>query len=166
MGRGNTMSSKINAISTGVGGLATSADASGILEIQTNDTTAITVDGSQVVSFGNNFGTVAGLPSYQCRAWVNFNGTGTVAIRASGNVSSITDNGVGDYRINFATEMPDINYSTLVSNGNDSVADLVNLNYTAAGTEAPVFTLSIRLVSQQTGTGARDQKYMNVAIFR
>ena len=105
------MSSKINAISTGVGGLATSADASGILEIQTNDTTAITVDGSQVVSFDNNFGTVAGLPSYQCRAWVNFNGTGTVAIRASGNVSSITDNGTGNYTINFTTAMPDVNYA-------------------------------------------------------
>jgi len=50
-------------------------------------------------------------PVYQCRAWVNFNGTGTVAIRASGNVSSITDNGVGDYSINFTTAMPDANYS-------------------------------------------------------
>ena len=38
-----------------------------------------------------------GAPIYACRAWVNFNGTGTVAIRASGNVSSITDNGTGDY---------------------------------------------------------------------
>lgn len=160
------MSSKINAISTGVGGLATSADASGILEIQTNDTTAITVDGSQVVSFDNNFGTVAGLPSYQCRAWVNFNGTGTVVIRGSGNVSSITDNAVGDYTINFTNAMPDTNYSTVVSNGNDAVADLVNLNYTAAGTEVVPTTTAIRLVSQQTGTGARDQKYMNVAIFR
>ena len=50
-------------------------------------------------------------PIYACRAWVNFNGTGTVAIRASGNVSSITDNGVGDYTVNFTTAMPDINYS-------------------------------------------------------
>ena len=50
-------------------------------------------------------------PVYACRAWVNFNGTGTVAIRASGNVSSITDNGVGDYTINFTTAMPDANYS-------------------------------------------------------
>ena len=46
-----------------------------------------------------------------CRAWVNFNGTGTVAIRASFNVSSITDNGTGDYTINFTTAMPDANYS-------------------------------------------------------
>ena len=46
-------------------------------------------------------------PIYACRAWVNFNGTGTVAIRASGNVSSITDGGVGQYTINFTTAMPD-----------------------------------------------------------
>jgi len=49
-------------------------------------------------------------PLYACRAWVNFNGTGTVAIRASGNVSSITDNGTGNYTVNFATAMPDANY--------------------------------------------------------
>jgi uncharacterized protein (AIM24 family) len=49
--------------------------------------------------------------AYGCRAWVNFNGTGTVAIRASGNVSSITDNGTGDYTVNFTTAMPDANYS-------------------------------------------------------
>jgi len=51
-------------------------------------------------------------PMYACRAWVNFNGTGTVAIRASGNVSSITDNGVGDYTVNFTTNMEDANYCT------------------------------------------------------
>lgn len=46
-----------------------------------------------------------------CRAWVNFNGTGTVAIRASFNVSSITDNGTGDYTVNFTNVLPDANYS-------------------------------------------------------
>jgi hypothetical protein len=45
------------------------------------------------------------------KAWVNFNGTGTVAIRSSMNVSSITDNGTGDYTINFTTAMPNANYS-------------------------------------------------------
>ena len=60
---------------------------------------------------------VAGLPGdgdapiYSARAWVNFNGTGTVAIRAAGNVSSITDNGTGDYWVNFTTAMPDTSYS-------------------------------------------------------
>lgn len=49
-------------------------------------------------------------PIYAARAWVNWNGTGAVAIRGSGNVSSITDNGTGDYTVNFATAMPDANY--------------------------------------------------------
>jgi len=51
-------------------------------------------------------------PMYACRAWVNFNGTGTVAIGASGNVSSITDNGVGDYTVNFTIKMLEANYCT------------------------------------------------------
>jgi hypothetical protein len=51
-----------------------------------------------------------GAPAYVCRVWVNFNGQGTVAIRASGNVSSITDLGTGDYRVNFTTALPDVNY--------------------------------------------------------
>jgi hypothetical protein len=65
-------------------------------------------------------------PLYMCRAWVNFNGTGTVAIRASGNVSSITDNGTGDYTVNFTTAMPDANYS-LVNN-------MTSINDTAVAT--------------------------------
>ena len=48
-----------------------------------------------------------------CRAWVNFDGTGTVAIRASFNVSSITDNGTGNYTVNFTNAMPDANYAVL-----------------------------------------------------
>jgi hypothetical protein len=50
-----------------------------------------------------------------CKAWVNFNGTGTVAIRASYNVSSITDHGTGDYSVNFTTAMPDTNFSATTS---------------------------------------------------
>ena len=70
--------------------------------------------------------TVSGTaPLYLCRAWVNFNGTGTVAIRASGNVSSITDNGQGDYTVNFTTAMPDVNYSLVAnsSNGGQGTSD-------------------------------------------
>ena len=58
-------------------------------------------------------GNVGTAPVYAARAWVNFNGTGTVAIRASGNVSSITDNGTGNFNVNFTTAMPDVNYSTV-----------------------------------------------------
>jgi len=60
-------------------------------------------------------------PAFFARAWVNFNGTGTVAIRASGNVSSITDNGAGNYTVNFTTAMPDTNYA--VSGSADAVVN-------------------------------------------
>jgi hypothetical protein len=56
-------------------------------------------------------GNIGTAPVYAARAWVNFNGTGTVAIRASGNVTSITDNGTGNYTINFTTAMSDANYA-------------------------------------------------------
>ena len=64
-----------------------------------------------------------GTENYKCRAWVNFNGTGTVAIRASGNVSSITDNGTGDYTVNFTTALPDANYAASGTSGNPGVAN-------------------------------------------
>jgi hypothetical protein len=57
-------------------------------------------------------------PYFGVRAWVNFNGTGTLAIRASGNVSSITDNGIGDYTINFATALPNANYAVSIVSTN------------------------------------------------
>jgi hypothetical protein len=63
--------------------------------------------------FNSGYGSAA--TAYGCRAWVNFNGTGTVAIRASGNVSSITDSGAGRYTVNFTTAMVDANYATQVT---------------------------------------------------
>jgi hypothetical protein len=60
--------------------------------------------------------TVSGTaPLYMARAWVNFNGTGTIAIRASGNVTNITDGGAGRYTVNFTTAMVDANYATQVT---------------------------------------------------
>ena len=84
-------------------------------------------DTSKVITAGtmrDGFNATGSAPVYAARAWVNFNGTGTVAIRSSGNVSSITDNGVGDYTVNFTTALPDANYAvslsgTDVSNGTD-----------------------------------------------
>jgi len=68
----------------------------------------------------NKITTTAGVEVYTAKAWVNFNGTGTVAIRAAGNVSSITDNGTGDYTVNFTTSMVDANYSLMGYVGLDS----------------------------------------------
>lgn len=67
-----------------------------------------------------NGGQSGSAPAYACRAWVSFNGTGTVAIRGSGNVSSITDNGTGDYTVNMTTALPDANYAVVGSSGGAS----------------------------------------------
>jgi hypothetical protein len=73
--------------------------------------------------------------SYTCRAWVNFNGTGTVAIRGSGNVSSITDDGVGQYKVNFTTAMPDVNYSSQITlNGGNAYIGTIGGQTTSAVT--------------------------------
>ena len=70
-------------------------------------------DASGNFQFNSGYGSVA--TAYGCRAWVNFNGTGAVAIRASGNVTSITDNGVGNYTVNFTSALPDVNYAGLAN---------------------------------------------------
>jgi len=96
-----------------------------------------------------------------CRAWVNFNGTNTVAIRASFNVSSITDNGTGDYTVNFTSALADGNYSIL-SIGNRSQAWITALNDTAA---APTSS-AVRIATVTSSFTFADPPYVNVAIFR
>jgi hypothetical protein len=71
---------------------------------------------------GGNGSTPAQIASGRAKAWVNFNGTGTVAIRASYNVSSVTDNGTGKYTVNFTTALPDANYSAILA-GHDATGD-------------------------------------------
>ena len=111
------------------------------------------------------FATVSGTaPIYPCRAWVSFNGTGTVAIRGSGNVSSITDNGTGDYTINFSTAMPDANYSVsslsrITSTGIAPV--VVNLLTTTTPT-ASLF----RICTDRNGIGVTDPEYVFASVFR
>lgn len=106
------------------------------------------------------FATVSGTaPIYPCRAWVNFNGTGTVAIRASGNVSSITDNGTGDYTVNFTTALQDVNYSiTGISNYNSGSSMSCN-SAVFSTTQAKVNTYYGVLV-------AEDSSVVCVQIFR
>lgn len=79
------------------------------ITLQSNGTNGLIVSTTQDLQFNSGFGSVA--TAYGCRAWVNFNGTGVVAIRGSGNVSSITDNGTGDYSINYTSAMPDASYA-------------------------------------------------------
>jgi hypothetical protein len=87
--------------------------------------------------------TVSGTaPLYMCRAWVNFNGTGTVAIRASGNVTSITDNGTGSYTVNLTTAMPDVNYACVMATKGSSGAGTPLLPIEHASLAARTTTVS------------------------
>jgi hypothetical protein len=118
--------------------------------------------GIDVTGSATKLSTASGsAPSYSARAWVNFNGTGTVAIRASGNVSSITDNGTGDYTVNFTTAMPDANYSAVVSVG-DSLASSGPM--AGAGSVKTTTTCN---VNSRLATGVNtDVAVLQVAIFR
>jgi len=100
-------------------------------------------------------------PSFLCRAWVNFNGTGTVAISGSGNVSSITDNGTGDYTVNFTTAMPDVNYCIPLG-----VGALGTGSATRTLAVNSVLTSSVRVVCILTTASPSDLDLLNVAIFR
>jgi hypothetical protein len=106
-------------------------------------------------------------PAFWCRAWVNFNGTGTVAIRDSGNVSSITDNGTGDYTVNFTTALADANYSSIASCGEAYGTATVVTAINSGGGEVAPTTSSMRMEIKSPGSGSKyDVKYINVAIFR
>ena len=102
-----------------------------------------------------------------CRAWVNFNGTGTVAIRASFNVSSITDNGTGDYTVNFSTAMADANYSLV------SQFEWANPAFAASARSSTIVTLATGSSRFRTGFldasavfTAEDQSQICIAILR
>ena len=106
-------------------------------------------------------------PLYMCRAWVNFDGDGVVSIRASGNVSSITDNGVGDYTVNFTTAMVDANYSVV---GMTESLGTATASVTTMGVKSPQATYllsgSVRVqVHRSSGTDS-DWDYNGVSVFR
>jgi len=186
------MASSIAAITTGTGGIVSTADASGNLNLVSGTTTIVAMTSAGIAVTGTltasgtttlvtpvlgtptsgNLANCTGLPalstasgsapSYSARAWVNFDGTGTVAIRGSGNVSSITDNGTGDYTVNFTTAMSDVNYSMAAS---------AQLNTTVAGVPRWVggkvyATGSIRVEVVYQNVLLEDCLQVNVNIFR
>jgi len=103
--------------------------------------------------------TVSGTaPLYMCRAWVNFNGNGTVTINGSGNVSSITDGGIGTYTVNFTAAIVDANYSSLMTIGTNS-------NRGVASDSASTSSIGLRSYITSTG-GLEDQPRVCVSIFR
>ena len=150
------MPSIINATTTG--GVVVSGDNSGSLQLQNSGVTELTVASTGVtvadnLLFNSGYGSAA--IAYGCRAWVNFNGTGTPAIRASGNVSSLTDFGTGNFGINFSTNMPDANYAPLYCDYSFGLGYIDTLT-----------TSSYRVQSMTSGFAAQDVIFTYTGIFR
>jgi hypothetical protein len=122
---------------------------------------SLTLSGSNGVTFPDASSMKTGQQA--CKAWVNFNGTGTVAIRASYNVSSITDKGVGSFAVNFTEAMSDINYATSVSGSGRSSDDDV-MAYAVSNTS----TINYVLVSgpKMVGQVIQDAVVYCVTIYR
>ena len=99
------------------------------------------------------------------KAWVNFNGTGTVAIRASFNVSSITDEGTGKYQVNFTTAFADTNYATVGTCG-DLVTGQSNVNLEANNKPGNILTTSVRVNTVAMSNAYADCEFVNVIITR
>ena len=101
------------------------------------------------------------------QAWVNFNGTGTVAIRRAFNVSTITDNGPGDYTVNFTTAMVDANYAITGATGTNSNGKppaTFNINRVrSSGNHVDSTTSAVRISVDPGSDG--DSAYVSVAIF-
>ena len=112
--------------------------------------------------------TQAGVEVYTAKAWVNFNGTGTVAIRASGNVSSITDNGTGDYTVNFASALADANYVVSGSANSSGGGDTYVWLGTGAGAYSNVSrtTSAVRVQAIFSTSQLSDVNTVNVIIHR
>lgn len=104
---------------------------------------------------------VATVVQGSAKAWVNFNGTGTVAIRAAFNVTSITDNGLSDYTVNFTTAMPDANFSTVL--GGSFQLNSAGNAYTFLVLQGTFTVSSVRVSSIAPST---DQAYVCVSVFR
>ena len=109
--------------------------------------------------------------NYRCRAWVNFDGIGSISIHGSGNVSSVTDNGTGDFTVNFATAMEDNDYACLITSVNRSASSAKGYTigyYSTDSVNAVGYnTSSIRLTAKYADAATPfDLDPFSVAIFR
>ena len=124
---------------------------------QSNNTTSnnrLRVTATGLFQFDSGYGDIA--TAYGCRAWVNFNGTSTVAIRASGNISSITDSGTGQYTVNYSTSLTDANYSLVGTTNQDTRVVSISSLSTSGG--------AIRTTN--AGGALEDESVICVGVFR
>lgn len=143
---------------------AATTSQAGISELATSAEAIAGTDATRTITPATLFGGLnasGSAPIYAARAWVNFNGTGTVAIRASGNVSSITDNGTGDYTVNFSTALP----SNYCPAGNATRATLSSTNDAICFANTTPTTSAYRF-STTTGSGTLvDSLYTTITFF-
>lgn len=98
------------------------------------------------------------------KVWVNFNGTSTIAARASFNVSSLTDNGTGVYFVNYTNSLIDANHASLATaQPNNYTGAYAGTGNTSGGTQTASRT-SIEL--RETGNNNSDSDFIQVAVFR
>ena len=138
------------------------------LAFLTNNTEQARITSAGLLQFNSGYGSVA--TAYGCRAWVNFDGTGTVAIRASGNVTSITDNGTGDYTANFTNAMPDANYAVagiamFQSSVNNHFIGLGDANG-AGGTLPSTTAVRFRTMYNDATNTSQDCTYITLMVIR
>lgn len=121
------------------------------------------LDSSGNLKFNSGYGSV--VTAYGCRAWVSFDGTTSSpnTIRGSGNVSSVTKNGTGDYTVNFATAMVDTNYSFMVTAG---MTNLVVSPITGGASLIAAATSSRRFMLSYTSSLRSDMSEINVTVHR
>jgi hypothetical protein len=134
-------------------------------DIANSAVTTAKVNDSAITPAKLSGGQSGSAPAYAARAWVNFNGTGTVAIRASGNVSSITDNGSGDYTLNFTTTLPDVDYSLVGSTECKTAFNVVKVFQSNTGALVTPTTSAARITTGNNTTN-QDVDYVCVAVLR
>lgn len=123
-----------------------------------------TIDNSVVTPAKLSGGQSGSAPAFAGRAWVNFQGTSTVTIRASGNVTSITDNGTGDYTVNFTTAMSDANYALAGYAGSSTIGTgVLVVVYSSTSAYA---TGSMRIRTNNQVPANEDAEFCNVIFFR
>jgi len=146
--------------------LAQAIDAVRLTQVQAENAASVifgTVSGQRLAqAVSDNLNAAGPAPLFACRAWVNFRGTNTVTIRASGNVSSVTDNGTGAYTVNFTTNMEDVNYSVA---GSAEWIDTNNLCSFATANEGRLIG-SVKVITGLSFGSPGDALGVSVAIFR
>ena len=127
---------------------------------------AMTISGTSGITYPDSTTQASG--SQACKAWVNFNGTGVVAIRAQYNVTSITDNGTGNYTVNFTNTLSDANYATNVTAGGVTIGrqPITSASVNSSGNTVAPTTAAFTFNLVTASVTQSDADYLNVVIFR